>query len=207
MTRVKICGICSPDDGAAAARAGATAIGMVFSASSPRAVDTDTARAIVKALPDGVPAIGVFVNEGVAAINDIIGRVGLFGVQLHGDEPVEVIAAIRRPVIRAMTVHDEDGIGRLPAGVTLLLDADDREKRGGTGRTIDWTRAARVAASRPTVLAGGLTPANVEDAVRTVRPYGVDVSSGVEARPRVKDAEAMRAFVEAVRRADGEQTA
>lgn len=207
MTQVKVCGICSPDDAAAAARAGATAIGMVFWASSPRAVDTDTARAIVRALPEGVPAIGVFVNEDVAVINDTLDRVGLFAVQLHGDEPVDVIAAIRRPVIRALGAHDADGIERLPPGVMLLLDADDRERRGGTGQTIDWGRAARVAASRPTVLAGGLTPANVEDAVRTVRPYGVDVSSGVESRPRVKDAAAMRAFVDAVRRADMERTA
>lgn len=207
MTRVKICGICRPEDGAAAAAAGATVVGMVFWPESPRAIDVGTARAIVSALPAGVPAIGVFVNQPVDEINDVIERAGLFGVQLHGDEPFETIAKIRRPVIRAMTLEDENAIGAVPPHVTVLLDAHDPARRGGTGRTIDWARAARIAAARHIVLAGGLTPGNVGDAVRRVSPYAVDVSSGVERAPREKDPALMRAFVDAVRRADAEGAA
>lgn len=207
MTRVKICGICRPEDGAAAAAAGATVIGMVFWPESPRAIDVETARAIVTALPAGVPAIGVFVNQPVDEINDVIERAGLFGVQLHGDEPLETIAKIRRPVIRAMTIADERGIGAVPPHVTVLLDAHDPVRRGGTGLTIDWARAARIAATRHVVLAGGLTPGNVGDAIRRVSPYAVDVSSGVERAPREKDPALMLAFVDAVRRADGEGAA
>jgi len=207
MTQVKICGICSPQDGLAAVKAGATAIGLVFWPQSPRAIDVETARAIVKALPDGVPAVGVFVNEEVDVINDTIRRAGLFGVQLHGDERHDVIAAIRRPVVRALRMTERESIAELPSTATLLLDADDRERRGGTGQAIDWVEAARIAQSRPTVLAGGLTPANVAQAIRIVRPYGVDVSSGVESRLRVKDEAAMKAFVAAVRRGDEERVA
>ena len=207
MTRVKICGICRPEDGAAAAAAGATAIGMVFGPASPRAVGVDAAREIVSALPAGVPAVGVFVNQSVDEINDVIARAGLFGVQLHGDEPMEAIARIRRPVIRAMTLEDEPAIEAVPPHVTVLLDAHDPLRRGGTGRTIDWARAARIAAARHVVLAGGLTPGNVGDAIRRVSPYAVDVSSGVEQAPRQKDPALMRAFVDAVRRADAEAVA
>ena len=207
MTRVKICGICRPEDGAAAAAAGATVIGMVFWPASPRAVGVETAREIVSALPAGVPAVGVFVNQPIDEINDVIARAGLFGVQLHGDEPMEAMAKIRRPVIRAMTLADERAIDAVPPHVTVLLDAHDPVLRGGTGLTIDWARAARIAAARHVVLAGGLTPANVGDAIRRVSPYAVDVSSGVERAPREKDPARMRAFVDAVRRADTENRA
>lgn len=207
MTRVKICGICRPEDGAAAAAAGATVIGMVFWPGSPRAVGVETARAIVSALPAGVPAVGVFVNQPIDEINDVIARARLFGVQLHGDEPLEAIATIRRPVIRAMTLEEERAIDAVPPHVTVLLDAHDPARRGGTGLTIDWARAARIAATRHVVLAGGLTPANVGDAIHRVAPYAVDVSSGVERAPREKDPALMRAFVDAVRRADSEPRA
>lgn len=207
MTRVKICGICRPEDGAAAAAAGATVIGMVFWPDSPRAVGVETGREIVSALPAGVPAVGVFVNQPIDEINDVIARAGLFGVQLHGDEPLEAIARIRRPVIRAMTLADERAIAAVPPHVTVLLDAHDPVRRGGTGLTIDWAGAARIAATRHVVLAGGLTPGNVGDAIRRVSPYAVDVSSGVERAPREKDPALMRAFVEAVRRADTENVA
>jgi phosphoribosylanthranilate isomerase len=204
MTRVKICGICRPEDAAAAAAAGATAIGLVFWPDSPRAVDTDTARRIVAALPAGVPAIGVFVNQPVGEINAAIDAAGLFGVQLHGDEALSIIPQIRRPVVRAMTLAQEEEIALVPSSVTVLLDAHDAIRRGGTGQTIDWHRAAAVARTREVVLAGGLTPSNVGDAVRKVAPYAVDVSSGVERSPRKKDASLMRAFVETVAAVDAE---
>ncbi|HEX6322275.1 MAG TPA: phosphoribosylanthranilate isomerase [Vicinamibacterales bacterium] len=206
MTRVKICGITRPDDARAAADAGASAIGMVFWPGSPRAVDAAAARAIVAALPAGVPAIGVFVNQTADDINAAIDAAGLFGVQLHGDEPVALIERIRRPVIRAVTLDALEAIDVLPPQVTVLLDAVDPERRGGTGQTIDWIAACEVARRRPVVLAGGLTPANVEEAIARVRPYAVDVSSGVESAPGIKDHARIAAFIDAVRRADAGDT-
>lgn len=202
MTRIKVCGITRVEDARAAAAAGATVIGMVFWPGSPRAVGSEAARRIVSALPAGVPAIGVFVNQSVEEINAAIDAAGLFGVQLHGDEPVDVIARIRRPVIRSMTLDDAAMIDALPPEVTVLLDAADPVKRGGTGQTIDWTAAREIARRRPVVLAGGLTPDNVGRAIDAVRPYAVDVSSGVEAAPGIKDRARIAAFIEAVRRAD-----
>jgi phosphoribosylanthranilate isomerase len=206
VTRIKICGITRPDDARAAADAGASAIGMVFWPDSPRAVDTAAARAIVAALPAGVPAIGVFVNQTADEINAAIDGAGLFGVQLHGDEPVDLIERIRRPVIRAVTLGGLDVLDVLPPQVTVLLDAVDPERRGGTGQTIDWAAAAAVARRRPIVLAGGLTPSNVEQAIAAVRPYAVDVSSGVETAPGIKDHARIAAFIGAVRRADAGDT-
>src|SRR5690606_23916286 len=133
-----------------------------------------------------------------------IAGAGLFGVQLHGDEPLEMIPMIRRPVVRAMRLSQQREIADAPADLTVLLDAHDDVRRGGTGQTIDWTIAAGLARTRRIVLAGGLTLTNVAAAVRQVAPYAVDVSSGVERSPREKDADLMRAFVEAVATADAE---
>lgn len=207
MTRVKICGICRVEDGRAAAAAGASAIGVVFWPASPRAVDADTARDIVAGLPVGVPAIGVFVNQSVDEINDMVRHAGLFGVQLHGDEPLEIVPRIKRPVVRAMSLAGAMGVDDVPPQVTVLLDAHDPARRGGTGRTIDWHTAREIAARRPVVLAGGLTPENVAEAIRVVRPYAVDVSSGVERTAREKDHARIDAFVRAVRAADEGQEA
>lgn len=202
MTRIKVCGITRVEDAQVAARAGASAIGMVFWPASPRAVAVDTARAIVAALPAGVPAIGVFVNQPVEEINEVVDAAGLFGVQLHGDEPPDMIPRIKRPVIRAARADAISAIEELPAHVTVLLDAVDPERRGGTGRTIDWMAAAEIARRRPVVLAGGLTAANVGEAIGVVHPYAVDVSSGVEIAPGIKDHDRIREFIDAVTRAD-----
>ncbi len=202
-----MCGICSVEDGRAAAAGGASAIGLVFWPGSPRAVDADTARAIVAALPVGVPAIGVFVNQSVDEINSIVQHAGLFGVQLHGDEPLEIIPRIKRPVVRAMSLADVSTFDDVPSQVTVLLDAHDPARRGGTGRTINWHAARDIAARRPVVLAGGLTPENVAEAISIVRPYAVDVSSGVERKPREKDHARIDAFMRAVRAADDAQKA
>jgi phosphoribosylanthranilate isomerase len=202
VTRIKMCGMTRPEDARAAAAAGASAIGMVFWPGSPRCVTVEGACAIVAALPVGVPAIGVFVNQSVDEINAAIDGAGLFGVQLHGDEPAEIIARVRRPVIRAVSLETAALVDALPPQVTVLLDAADPERRGGTGITIDWEAAAIIARKRPVVLAGGLTPQNVERAIAQVRPYGVDVSSGIESAPGIKDHERIAAFVEAVGRAD-----
>jgi phosphoribosylanthranilate isomerase len=127
--------------------------------------------------------------------------VGLAAVQLHGDEPIDVLEQIERPVVKAFAMDGNQEPDAWPARVRLLIDAHDPDQRGGTGRTADWNRAAAIAARRPVLLAGGLHAANVADAIRTVRPFGIDVSSGVESSPGVKDHARLRALFEAVKRA------
>jgi phosphoribosylanthranilate isomerase len=193
---VKICGITRAEDADAAVEAGARALGFVFWPESPRFVDPYRARAIVSRLPAFVTTVGLFVNQPQEYVAGVAALVRLNAVQLHGDETVEYAAAIRHPVIKALTLGDAaDG---WPERVTVLLDAHDPARRGGTGRTIDWTAAAAIAARRPILLAGGITPDNVVDAVARVRPFGIDVSSGVERSPGIKDRERMNALFEAL---------
>jgi phosphoribosylanthranilate isomerase len=201
---VKICGITRLEDAEGAVALGAGAIGFVFWPQSPRAVDPEHARSIAAALPPFVTTIGVFVNQPPAFVNDVAARVGLGAVQLHGDEPIDVLDRIERPVVKAFamdTVARIEDADAWPARVRLLIDTHDPDQRGGTGRTVDWGRAAAIAARRPVLLAGGLNAANVADAIRTVRPFGIDVSSGVESSPGVKDHARLRALFEAVGRA------
>jgi phosphoribosylanthranilate isomerase len=198
---VKICGITRPDDAAAAVRWGAGALGFVFWPKSPRFVDPYRARAIAASLPPFVATVGVFVNQPADYVNHVASLVGLSAVQLHGDETPAFAGEIRRPVIKAIVLaegRNDDAVRAWAERFTLLLDADDPEKRGGTGRTIDWTLAAPLAAARRVVLAGGLTPDNVSEAIRTVRPFGIDVSSGVEAQPGIKDHGRLKALFEAL---------
>jgi phosphoribosylanthranilate isomerase len=203
MTLVKICGITRVEDALDAAALGASAIGLVFWPASPRAVDPVLARAIVEALPPLVTPVGVFVDQPEPDVERIAAEVRLGAVQLHGRETPAYCRRVRRPVIKSFGVDgsfDEGVLDPYPAGVTVLLDARDDEKRGGTGRRIDWAVAARVAARRRIVLAGGVDAANVEEAIRTVRPFAIDVSSGVERAPGLKDRARMEALFEAVRR-------
>ena len=194
---VKICGITRPEDAEAAVAAGAGAIGFVFWPGSPRFIDPHRARRIAAALPPLVTAVGVFVNQPIAYVNGVASLARLGAVQLHGDETPAFAAAVSSPVIKALSPGSAD-LGAWPARVRVLLDVHDPEARGGTGRTIDWTAAAAVAARREILLAGGLTPANVADAVARVRPFGIDVSSGVERAPGIKDHQRLRALFEAV---------
>jgi phosphoribosylanthranilate isomerase len=198
---VKICGITRLTDAEAAVEAGADALGFVFWPDSPRFVDPYRARAIVAALPPFVTAVGLFVNQPIEYVNGIASLVRLGAVQLHGDETPAYAARIGRPIVKAITVAapEEGPMAEWPASVTMLVDAHDPERRGGTGRTVDWGRAATVAAARRTLLAGGLTPDNVREAIAQVRPYGVDVSSGVEAKPGVKDRARLTALFDAIR--------
>lgn len=199
ILRVKICGITRVEDAALAAELGASAIGLVFWPGSPRCVDAQTARAIVATLPPFVTAVGVFANQPPAYVRDVVAAVGLGAVQLHGHErvadfanlPVRLIKAV--PVVGALQPAD---IAGFPPAVTVLLDAHDPARLGGTGRVVDWTVAARLAAVRPVVLSGGLRPENVAAAVARVKPAGVDVASGVEREPGVKDPDKLRAFFE-----------
>jgi phosphoribosylanthranilate isomerase len=158
---------------------------------------------MVRTLPPFVTAVGVFVDQPVAYVQSVANLVRLGAVQLHGRESPSISAGLPYRVIKAMAVTDDfapDALDEWPADVLPLLDAHDPVKRGGTGRTIDWSRAAAAARRRPVVLSGGLTARNVRDAVETVRPYAVDVSSGVEARPGVKDPARLREFFAALER-------
>jgi phosphoribosylanthranilate isomerase len=199
---VKICGITRLDDADAAIEAGAGALGFVFWRDSPRFIDPYRARVIVRALPAFVTTVGVFVNQPAEFIAGVASLVPLAAVQLHGDEPARGVHQIGRPIIKALTLDlasKPDRLAEWPAGVTILLDAHDPVRRGGTGQTVDWAAAATIAAGRRTILAGGLTPDNVADAVDRVRPFGIDVSSGVEQSPGIKDRRRIRALFRALK--------
>lgn len=198
---VKICGITRPEDAAAAAQLGAGALGFVFWPESPRFIDPSRARAIVATLPPFVTPVGVFVNQAAAEVNEIAAVVGLGVVQLHGEETIQYAAGIHRPIVKSFPLGDAPAgdVDAWPAHVMLLVDALDPQRRGGTGRTADWAKAARVAARRPTLLAGGLRPENVAEAVARVRPAGIDVSSGIETAPGIKDHARLAALFAAVR--------
>jgi phosphoribosylanthranilate isomerase len=200
---VKICGIIREEDAQEAVRCGANALGFVFWPESPRRVEPVRARAIVRTLPPFVTAVGVFVNQTTDDMNAIADEVGLGAIQLHGDELPEQADRLERPVIKSVAIGaaTAEAIDVWPTHRLLLLDAHDPVQRGGTGRVVDWAKAAALAARRPILLAGGLTPANVEDAIASVRPYGVDVSSGVEASPGRKDHAKLGAFFDGVARA------
>jgi phosphoribosylanthranilate isomerase len=198
---VKICGITRAQDADPAVEAGAAAIGFVFWPKSPRYIDPDRARGIASRLPAFVVPVGVFVNQPVEYINQVASLVGLGAIQLHGDEDPDVLAGLRRPVIKAVPIGDGAGsvdLDRWPPRTMLLLDVHDPVARGGTGRTIDWDAAASIARRRRSLLAGGLTPDNVADAIARVQPFGIDVSSGVESAPGIKDHARIRALFEAV---------
>jgi len=201
MLRVKVCGITRPEDARDAASLGADAIGLVFHAPSPRAVTTDTARAIVRGLPPWVARIGVFVNAEPADVRHAVEVVGLTGIQLHGEETLDYIQFLNLniPVIKALSV--KDGWERQLtyfAELPILLDAAEAGTPGGTGRAWDYTRFRDEFRPSWFILAGGLNPANVAGAVTRLLPDAVDVSTGVESAPGKKDAGKMAAFMRAV---------
>ncbi len=198
---IKICGLTRADDAQRAVEAGATAIGMVFWPGSPRAVTLAQAEAVTGAVGGDVLTVGVFVDATREEIDHVMRRVPLGAAQLHGKESAAFVDTLPWPVIKAVAVPAQGPLPDLSpwAGVRVLLDAHDPERRGGTGRMVDWARAAALAATRPVILAGGLTPGNVAEAVMRVRPAGIDVSSGVERSPGVKDEARVRALIEAVR--------
>ncbi len=195
--RVKICGITRVEDGLAAAEAGADAIGMVF-ADSPRRVTPEQARAIAKALPPFIKVVGLFVNAPAAQVREVLGQVPLDLIQFHGAETPEDCRLYGRPYIKAIRMADGVDVvseaGRYPDAGGILLDAYDPQAAGGTGTTFSWTRVPRDL-GRPVILAGGLTPENVAEAIRVARPYAVDVSSGVEQGKGIKDAAKIAAFI------------
>ena len=197
---VKICGITRPQDAELASGLGANALGFVFWPGSPRSVSVETATPIANDMPAGVLKVGVFVNQRVEDVVRIMDDVGLDVAQLHGDESPEYCQSLGRRVFKAVGVADNGSVSIENFGpdVILLVDAYDPVRVGGTGKTVNWDSAREIAATRRTILAGGLNAANVKLAVRSVRPYGVDVSSGVESAPGVKDPNRLRTFFEAL---------
>jgi phosphoribosylanthranilate isomerase len=204
-TKVKICGITNAEDAAAAVEAGADALGFNFYRKSARYIDPPLAKQIVASLPPFVMPVGVFVNEALTVVRSIMDACGLAIAQLHGDESAVYCEELARPVIKALRLKDRGSFLTLAefqgrAGVRgFILDTFLESAYGGTGQITDWALASEVAKSTTILLAGGLTPANVGEAIRAVRPYGVDVSSGVESVPGKKDHGKIRDFLDAVR--------
>jgi len=202
VVRIKICGITRPEDGRRAALLGADAIGLVFYGPSPRCVEVAQAAAICRALPPFVSKVGLFVDAAEDEIRHVLDRVSLDCLQFHGNEAPEFCARFAKPFLKVLRMRERldviDYAARYPGAAGLLLDAYRKGVPGGTGETFDW---AHIPADLPLplVLAGGLTPANVAGAVKTVRPWAVDVSGGVESSPGVKDAGKMAAFIRAAR--------
>lgn len=203
--KVKICGITNLEDAAAAVEAGADALGFNFYRKSPRFIDPSAAKQIIATLPPLVTPVGIFVNEDVASVRSIMDRCGLGLAQLHGDESAAYCEELARPAMKAFRLKDRGSFLGLAefcgrAGVRgLVIDAFSDKEYGGTGQVVDWSLAAEAAKVAIVLLAGGLTPENVGQAIQAVHPYGVDVSSGVESSPGKKDHAKLRAFFDAVR--------
>ncbi len=207
IVRIKICGVTRLEDALLAADLGADAIGFNFVAGSPRRVQPDLARDIGARLPPFVARVGVFADEQPPAMEATARQAGLQCLQLHGTEAPESCAGLSLPWYKAHRVTPEfrlEEVARYGSG-TFLLDAHLPGLRGGTGRTFDWTIARRAAAYGRVIVAGGLTPENVKDAIAAARPYAIDVSSGVEAAPGRKDAGLLREFIRRARAAAGEE--
>lgn len=217
MTWVKICGITNQEDASAAVEAGANALGFVFYDKSPRKIDAQTAREIVAKMPLDIEKVGVFVNQSVETILKTVADAGLTAAQLHGGasfEP-EVLQKIGRD-LKIFLVRSATGIGgdfnwhelRKSGVAAVFLDSGTPQMPGGTGKVFDWKAAAGAIRAMGeelnvnVVVAGGLNSNNVADALRIMKPWGVDVASGVEARPGKKDPEKVRSFIDAVRRAE-----
>lgn len=199
--KVKICGMTSVRDALYAVECGADAVGFVFYKKSPRAVTAKQVRAITAELPPFVQRVGVFVNESAEKIERTAASCGLDVVQLHGDESPAFCRGIAGRVVKAFRVRDADSLEILSRYQVsaFLLDAYKEGEWGGTGERFNWNLVRRARKYGPVILAGGLNPGNVADAIRQCRPYGVDVCSGVESRPGKKNLKKVREFIEAVR--------
>lgn len=203
MVRIKICGITRVEDALAAAQAGADAIGLVFYAPSPRAVSTAQAAAIIRALPPFISTVGLFVDASAEEVRAVLAEVPLDVLQFHGDEAAEFCSQFGRPYLKALRVRAGDDLNALaaqwPDAAGILLDSYKAGVPGGTGEIFDWSL---IPAQRdwPLVLAGGLTPENVAEAVERASPWAVDVSGGVEQAKGIKQAEKINLFVREVKR-------
>ncbi len=202
--RIKICGITRLEDALLALELGADALGFVFAEGSPRRLTPEQGRGITAELPPLCARIGVFADEAPRAMEAAALVAGLTCLQLHGDETPETCRALTLPWYKAHRVGDGFDLERLRrfGGPAFLLDAAAPGVRGGSGRTFDWSIARQAAAYGRVILAGGLTPDNVEDAITAARPYAVDVSSGVESAPGRKDRRRLQLFIERVRQTE-----
>ncbi len=200
-TRVKICGITRPEDAIEAARLGADAVGLVFYPASPRAVTAQQARAIVERLPPFITVVGLFVDAQPTEIATILDAVRLDTLQFHGNEKAAECGRYGRPYIKALRMRPEVDVAACahdhPGSAALLLDAHVEGVPGGTGLTFDWSQVP-AGLDKPLILAGGLTPENVADAIRRIWPYAVDVSGGVESARGIKDHRKMAKFINEV---------
>jgi len=209
MIRVKICGITSAADAQAAIDAGANLLGFNFYPKSPRHINEDKAAEIRRKLPKKVKAVGIFVNWAPADVIELRSSLELDAVQLHGDETPETVLELAPivPVIKAFRVEPEFPLTTLneySEAFAFLFDAAHTGQYGGTGRTTDWDVARRASLKHRIILAGGLKVENVAAAVRIVRPYGIDVASGVESSPGKKDPGRLREFIQEIRRVERE---
>lgn len=210
---VKICGITRRQDAELASGLGAAALGFIFWPGSPRYLAPEDARSIAEVVPSHVWKVGVFVDEPVSEVARIVRDVGLNAAQVHGHETPEYCRELKgrvmreagpsgptSTIIKTVSLGDDGArqVADFDPDIVFLVDAHDPARYGGTGRTVNWDLAGAIAAARPTILAGGLTAANIRLAVRTVRPYGVDVSSGVESSPGIKDPARLRSLFEAL---------
>jgi phosphoribosylanthranilate isomerase len=206
MVKVKICGITDPHDASVAVELGADSLGFIF-APSPRQVTPEEVRTIVITLPPFVKTVGVFIDEDLATIKQIIDFCGLDLVQLHGDESPEMCHELLPRSIKAFRVRDESSvsaIGTYQGSIkAVLFDSHSEEKRGGTGKTFDWNLAMKgKEMGMPVILSGGLTPSNIQEAILSVKSYAVDVNSGVETSPGRKSLILMKKLMETIRQID-----
>lgn len=203
MTWIKICGITNLEDASKACSLGVDALGFIF-APSPRKISPVAARQIILHLPSSIQKVGVFVDEKMEEVKRIFDFCGLNTVQLHGRETPEYCREIALPVIKAIRVKDAGSLERIDQYpfASILLDTWAADRAGGTGKTFPWEIAREIGSKRSFILSGGLNPANVGEAIRQLHPAGVDVGSGVEKRPGLKDLFKMTQFVKEVRKAD-----
>jgi phosphoribosylanthranilate isomerase len=200
--KVKICGTTSLKDAFLAVESGADAIGFIFYKMSPRNISQKEAKEIILQLPPFIETVGVFVNETSDKINRIAEQCKLNSIQLHGEESPALCRRVKRKVIKAFRVKNADSLKSIASYDVsgFLLDSYNDGSKGGTGQVFDWNLALRVKKQGPVILAGGLNPYNVFTAIHRVKPYGVDVCSGVEKSPGIKDHEKIREFIKSVRR-------
>lgn len=205
--RIKICGITRPEDAAEAARLGADAVGLMFAPGSPRRLDRARAREVIQAVPPLVTAVAVFMDNDPGEIEAILAEIPVDLLQFHGSESVSECRRWGRRYLRAVPMDGDEApaafMQRFPDAAGFLLDACRPGEPGGRGKQFDWDRVPS-GGDRPVLLAGGLNPGNAAEAVRRVRPAGLDVSSGVESAPGIKDPALIRSFIEEARRAASE---
>ena len=205
-TRIKVCGITTQEDARSAVAAGADALGFIFVEQSPRVIIPDTVRAITAQLPPFVSSVGVFRDQDRELVEEIVRYCRLTLVQLHGAETPDYCRSFSCGVIKSFAMRADSKSDELAAYAEVasgfLLDTYHKEMAGGTGMVFDWKLVSQVKPPAPVILAGGLSPQNVAEAIRQVRPYAVDVNSGVEYQPGRKDSDKLKCFAQEVRKAD-----